>query len=1082
MAEFTDFTDGIDPLGEASAPTAPPVRGAKEPPPVRSAPKPTSELPSWKDDLAASVSNATIGWVNAAIPAIASKLPLAGAGPAGVVAGLADAGMMVAGAAAPIARRAVKGAANTVLPEKYGNAVGDFVGDAFEGMGELSPSAYIADKLANAIGDPSKGSKLAGAAGVAAGINPIGIAKKFLQGGVKEGATALGKNAAIGTGAVWGGEGGGAITSLGADVLLEKSGNTKLTEPEKESLKGLFAPLGGHTFGKVYDHVVGARANGTDAFNKVKEVTAAGNAEKRINQVEADAPPERTVDEQALAKNLMKTGGLTEEQALSQVKKGEQGVYGGVSKDLTRDVDHRIVDSVKTSVENAISNEPFGDSRDAIGVVNNAVKSFDSVKALLDTPATDETPARKQAALTDLTEGVSEGLKNSVPDYESLKSNPEFNDWLKGHDVSILPKPDRDGLASKYFIKDAIDTYYTKHVEPIKTELMAMDSGLKGMGEDFAHYVATEAESIADVGKSGQIYSKIFNEVSALDRLGRLDTVDGVYDITNSIENGTLSTYFKDNPRAKGYIKDKIWEAMPSEVQAKVTEFKQAYKPFGAELKQNTPMYKLATYDPTTTTNAKAASGWLDVDAPAEKFNTMLMLAKDSPDIAYSALHGVNAKMAEAYETKGFNGMSRVIKDHVSRMDALAQLLPADHPAKTAFNMMQGLLEVTKDADTISRQVEAAEKQAKSRRAMVDDVDKYVADLSHYGKYATESYTSLLAQMAQDPGMLAALKAQSIGGQLPLTHEVAKSLMESQGVNADLTKQKALVKALSIVQGTGKVIPDLIRHGISAEVAKFHEDGSLDHTATVNAMRAKGSNIRNYLKNLHEILDTTPGLDPAQVKQSKTYLEHVADALEVADNDIVNRVFQRVYAPSEKLDTRGEVQKTSGASVKKAAYSVARGNSNVYTIWSSVTDVIAHFFHGKDAIDAAVLKKLDDPAFVEQVSRLKKGYSEQRSSDVRRQAEEGFANQTAPAKGGLLDPLKLVMRTLFPGSSVAMDFMDKAKSFGNWYAKSAASILPFYNEKHRLQQRFNQNFSQPQQGGHEDEIDDETRALMNWKG
>jgi hypothetical protein len=395
------------------------------------------------------------------------------------------------------------------------------------------------------------------------------------------------------------------------------------------------------------------------------------------------------------------------------------------------------------------------------------------------------------------------------------------------------------------------------------------------------------------------------------------------------------------------------------------------------------------------------------------------------------------------------------------------------------LGMMQGLLEVIKDAGVIEKQVHESEQLAKSLEATRADVDKYVSDLQHYGKYAVDSYTSLLEAMANDPGMMAALKAQPVGGSVPLTHDIARSLLEPEGVSPDLTKPRALLKAMSAVQGTTNVVPELIKHGVTSEIAKYRDDGSLDHTKTLENMRSKGDTVRNYVRNLHELLDTTPGLNPEQVKASKEYLGHVSDALEVADNDLVSKVFHRVYSPSEKTDVRGELEKTLGANIKKTAYSGARGGSNPWMIWSTVADVAANFFHGKGAIDAAILKKLDDPKFVNDVSRLKEGYSKQRAADVRAQAEKSFTDQTQSEPRGLLDPLKAVLGAIFPGSAVSMGFMDRAKAFGKWYNKAMRDALPYMQEQKRLNDKFNQNFTSQQP---DQEPDENIKIMMNWKG
>lgn len=1063
---------------------------------------PVQALPTWKDDVAAAVHNATAGLSNL-LPEGVAKAGTAMAERVGSGAlakgalklipgvGWVDTGMVVAGVAAPLIRR----------------ELGDAAGDLAQSAGEHAPSQMLADKVSSLFGDASKGSTEAGAVGVLAGMNPTNMAKSLIQNDLKGASNALGKNTAGALGATYGNEAVGGVAASAANSIAEKTTGKPLTPEERESVKNLTAPLSAHGAGKLYDKV---GQGSLSAANAIKAETARPRAEERVKAVESELPPEATVDVHRVAKNLVKQG-LSENEALSVVKKTQQGVYGGLDKRYTQDVDHKVVDSIKSTIEDSLGGTNAKPSKQAIDTVNTAVRSIDTVKSLTDAAreaqeaqsVTKEDLASKlkqRAALDSDVNTTRQQLEAATPSYDTVKDTPAFKKWLGGrestdeqgatsinggHDVTNLPEGDKKGLAAKFFINKAIDNYYEKHVNPIRDELMNSPSGIISP-EDFADHVANEVQKHADFGGSKNLYQSTHNEVLSRYENGQLDTMGGVYDIFNAMEN---SGQFADNPGAKGKIKDAIASYFPEDVQKQISDFKAAYRPYGEAFAKDTPLYKMSAYDPTSGSNGAALSNWLEQHGKAGKseegFNSVLDLAKESPDVGYSVIHGINNKIGQAIADKGIAGAAQVIRDHIVRANALADVLPDGHPVKNALYGMQGMLEIAKKSavldDAIKESKSNFEKAVKSGNIDTSAMDDYVNKLQHYGRFATDSYVSLLGTLAKDPGMLAALKNQPIGSAVPLTHDIAKSLMEASP-NADITKQQALLKALSSVQDTSTVIPDLIRHGISGEIAAFRQDGSLDHLKTADNMKRSAPKVTQYIANLQALLDSTPGLKPEEVKASKQYLNNVSDAIDVASSDLVTKLLDRVYSPAEAMSTKGVIKEGSGGDIKKLGYSAMRGSSHLWMGLSAANDVIHNFINGKDATTVAILKRLDDPAFVKEVSGLKDGYSKQKEADIRAEADARFKGVKPSVDSGLIKKLQDWMPKAMPSLIPQQGYLKAARDLAVWYGNAVRDTRSFQAEKHRERQKFEQDKGLDQQNDQPYAPDETMQRIMNWKG
>lgn len=1003
--------------------------------PVVKTPEPST---TWADRAAAFLSPLAAGGTiaaEAAIPVIG--LPLAGL----------DMGANLVSAGAPFAKRMGIDKAGHVLGME-GN-VSDYMAKA----GGLTPSSTSASGWQQITGgDPRKANGLYGAAGATLGLNPAGLSKAITQQGLKAAAKALGRDASE----IAGMHIAAKNTGPGLSRLMGIEGNTTEDKEAQDSLGDLLAVGGGKSarwlHGKV-EHTI-TKAGG------LKESLSGSAAEKRIKELENSAPIERVTQEHAIAKRLAEKEGMSEEDALKTVKKSSYGAYGDISPLKTKTEDMKIVDSVKHAVTSVLPEEnSVSGIKKTTDVVNKTVKVFTAMKNILglrsEVKATPEqvlqAKGNRDTALGNLSE--------AVPNADKTIKSEEFKDWSNQEDMSHAPQEVKNNAMGKFMVNRIIKSNWENNVKPFGDELRATPTFIgkpTELGERVAQGIQKATKDAGVVLDFKGIKEYVANAAAQ----GKWDTLDGV---RNYLQSDEFNSHVQghDMPEAK----DAVMRAAGGEAAVKKNQaFTDAVREHMTKMGPNTLLGKLGTWDSEGSTKHNTVLSIMKDGAPADAYTSFTNLVAANPNAGYTVLtalqHEVGKAMSNAKtEVEASSAAAKVLNSHIARLDGLSNALPDGHPLKSALRSAQLLLGAAKDHEVL------AEKAAKSEAALDKikvnqaDIEQHTKTLAEYGQYALDGFKSLLGVMHKDPGMFKDVLNSPLGAEnTPLVHDVIGSLIVAEGKTPDLDKARSTFHAISLAQGPQKTVVDMVKYGIGRMIAHTDRDGTVDPVKTVGALRQQGAKVREYVANIGKVLQTTPGLSKAQVKESLDYLTSVHDALDVADNGLVTKVFERVYGEVPTDKSKGAVQ-TVVENVPLATGGIRTHGQKAITFTAKMLKTL---MNSKDSIDTAILKRLDDPDFLNSVSTLKKEYIRSRESDVREIAEGKHLNRVGKSPEPLIDSLGKVVKGAMPEFSGGfMGFLNASRRFTGkmarvWFnthrdASSRAFLQERENDKYKSQ-------------------------------
>lgn len=1040
----------------ATKPAATKPAATKPTSPVqRSSAKPVEELPQWRNNVAA--------FVQAAATGATMGLEFAVAPPVGIM----DLGMTIAGQSAPLAKRL------------------GVDREPLEKSGFYAPSAQVGraavkglDYIGLGGGDPAKGNEVSGWLGALVGVDPVKLAQKGVREGVKAATGELAKQGAGLAGAHIGTMG---VGKLAGGLLLPEDSS----EEEREAVGSILgAPYGMKTGRGIAEGV--HKAGGVIPYlDTLKTAASRKAAEQRIRDMEAAAPVERTLDERRLVRTLIRQG-ATEREAIAMAKKASAGIYGGVAK--TEPILRRVAEAAKSAVVKVVGSATTETPPRVSSEVTRVRENSDIVNRVISTVTDMRNALKDNGTLVDPTlpakaEGAKQRVRSGVHVIGQALSNvPQvmesdgFRKWLPAHvDLTHESEDAKRMVVGKYLVRAAIDNYYEQHVEPVKRELMDIPVRFytpkppaeKPEATPYGHAKKPVQVEPKPVGiNRNKFMSEIsnmlvakaypYNTVTAqgmvsgftkqVELKGAGLTVNDIYNFMNGVENSNAL------PEAfKGEIKQEIINIlekhMPGgDLPGKYERFKAAYRPYGSELKEKSPMYRLSEYDATNTTTADSALKHYKTGTAESPHITLNSLARENPDIAHTVINGLYSELGRAVSDAdtpeaGSKAVVKLLQDHLERLDSLGQALPNGHPAKQVLDGLGGVLQTAKDHVELAKQVKETAKALESQQDLQKNIDKHRKVLKAYGEYAVKAFDSLSKLAFKDEGMFNALKESQLARSTPIAHDIAKELMAVEGGNPDLTKHGKLIQALSMANGTNSAVTDLMKYGIGQLVHKTTEEGVTDKKATLQALGEHREKIHNYLNNIDTLLRTTPGLSPEDVASSRAYIGHVRDALEVAGNDLVLKAINKAYGEIS-IPKSENIAEQMGVPVLTLTNQIS---SEIHKAFRVGYGVFQKFAHSKESIDAAILEKLDDRAFMAKVSNLRTEFLSMRESEVTNLLESNRPEGAERKKVVLQGALKKVLGGIWKGTSGVftgwLDAMQKyPKQLGSYYALRKAEM------------------------------------------
>lgn len=1014
--------------------TAPAVKPSE--PSTRWADRAAAFLAPLADRAAAFLSPLAAGGTIAAEAAI----PIVGPFIAG-----ADIGANLISAGAPFAKR--------MGIDKAGHALGmeGNVSDYMAKTSDYTPSSHSASGWQQITGgDPSKANGLYGAAGATLGLNPAGLSKTIVQQGVKAAAKALGRDASEVAGMHV------AATNTGplaARFLTGIEGNTKEDKEAQESLGDLLAVGGGKAARKLHTSIEGSitKAGG------IKESLSGSAAEKRIKELEDSAPIERVTQEHAIAKRLVEKEGMSEEDALKTVKKSSYGAYGDISPLKTKTEDMKIVDSVKQAVTSILPKENIVMGiKKTMDVVNKTVKVFSAMRNILslrnEVKATPEqvlqAKGNRDTALGNLSE--------SVPNADNVITSEEFKDWSNHEAMSQAPQEVKNNAMGKFMVNKIIKSNWENNVKPFGDDLRATPTYI-GKPTELGERVAQGIQKATKDAGVVLDYNGIKEYVANAAAQGKWDTLDGV---RNYLQSDEFRSHVQghDMPEAK----DAVMRAAGGEAAVKKNQsFTDAVREHMTKMGPNTLLGKLGTWDSEGSTKHNTVLSLMKDGNPSDAYTSFTNFVAANPNAGYTVLtalqHEVGKAMGSAKtEAEASNAAAKVLSSHIARIDGLSNALPDGHPLKSALRSAQLLLGAAKDHEALAEKASKSEAALNKISIEQNAIDQHVKILSEYGQYAVDSFKSLLGVMNKNPGMFKDVVSSPLGAEnTPLVHDVMQSLIVAEGKTPDLDRARSTFHAISLAQGAQQTVVDMVKYGIGRMISHANRDGTVDPVKTVAALRQQGAKVREYVANIGKILQTTPGLDKQNVKDSLAYLTSVHDAIDVADNGLVSKVFERVYGEIPTDKSKGAVQVV----VENVPLATGGIRSPAQKAITGVARMLKEIMNSKDSVDTSILKRLDDPDFLNSVSTLKKEYIRSRESDVKELAEGKHVNRVSNSPEGMIESLNKVVNGAMPEFSGGfMGFLNASRRFTGKMARVWFNTHRDASSRAFLQERKNDRY------------------------